>query len=591
MMSVEPKPNNEFPEFQSTRNEYRKLLSASLVAARSFNGTEESQNRVVEVLSRLERWMRSHVGTTSEHRLSSKDELALFELLGNKGVARSITDILNLTQVSLARILATLETEELPNEIMEIVISGVVLPTTRHRQTSDKLNAEKRESPIYQPRLKWVMELLNRNGIFLEDIIVVSGDTRPNMYRKDSYRIVEIPRLQREMLVCDQVGEATFVIDGICKRSYLTETPKEVLVELPNVVRIEQRDREMWEQSIIQALLQGKGIGEKVDTRNFEQIKAALLRQIPDEASWATCSRAQRHLIKVDGKGLEWIAPKMGIEGSPLTHPVPFMLLGLIVHGSNSVPINKRLAELRSRQEAHGQDLDALIADAKQQLPTSKDWAACKFPFRNKFHVCGCAAQRFAQKAGIAERAYDEEGWFKLGLKVYGQDDPVLLDKLEKYYQRKRTEALDAPGIKALLLKYFPTASAYVKGNKVYLYRFDFEGVGIIYAARKLGVTEADFVHDYNGYISLGKILYGDDDETMDTLLALKGNKITLEELRRGAKKSMTYQDWEEKGMKGLMRYDLYGHGLVSLARLFNIEGNPRAQKECFNALGKALFS
>ena len=69
--------------------------------------------------------------------------------------------------------------------------------------------AEKEESS----RLKTVLFVLRELGIDLSEVTILKGKVDPNMVRKHPYYEVRVASLNRRLLVCDEVGNATFVLD------------------------------------------------------------------------------------------------------------------------------------------------------------------------------------------------------------------------------------------------------------------------------------------------------------------------------------------------------------------------------------------
>lgn len=65
------------------------------------------------------------------------------------------------------------------------------------------------------PRLKTLLFILNQHlGIDLKDITLTKGTNSPDMMRKESYVSVEVPQLNRTILVCDEEKNATFIFDN-----------------------------------------------------------------------------------------------------------------------------------------------------------------------------------------------------------------------------------------------------------------------------------------------------------------------------------------------------------------------------------------
>ena len=76
------------------------------------------------------------------------------------------------------------------------------------------------------------------------------------MMRQLSYALIEIPRLNKQILVCDQIGEATFVVDGIFSRETLLSLSKEKLQQqYPDKVRrIIYNNIKQWMEELLAAV-------------------------------------------------------------------------------------------------------------------------------------------------------------------------------------------------------------------------------------------------------------------------------------------------------------------------------------------------
>lgn len=91
------------------------------------------------------------------------------------------------------------------------------------------------------PKSKTLLLLLEKGldiDITSDDVTITRGVVRPNMMRETSYNLVEISSLKRAVLVCDEVGNTTYVFDmetcadyGI-DGDYLAEQMKSELNEL-----------------------------------------------------------------------------------------------------------------------------------------------------------------------------------------------------------------------------------------------------------------------------------------------------------------------------------------------------------------------
>lgn len=60
----------------------------------------------------------------------------------------------------------------------------------------------------HEPRLKQVVMALQGKGIYFDDLVIDMGAVRNNQMRKYPYNIITIPRLNAQIAVADQYGEA-----------------------------------------------------------------------------------------------------------------------------------------------------------------------------------------------------------------------------------------------------------------------------------------------------------------------------------------------------------------------------------------------
>jgi hypothetical protein len=72
-------------------------------------------------------------------------------------------------------------------------------------------------------------------GIFADDLFIYRGLVQRNSMRKISYTIIEIPKLDRQVAVCDQIGEISFVATRILPIHTWAAMNKEELKSHPDV--------------------------------------------------------------------------------------------------------------------------------------------------------------------------------------------------------------------------------------------------------------------------------------------------------------------------------------------------------------------
>ena len=117
-------------------------------------------------------------------------------------------------------------------------------------------------APRFENRLNQILVLLNREGVTTDDVKMYDGVVSPNMMRQRSYRLVQIPRLNREILVCDQIGEASFVGNGQRGPLFWATYRKEFLEMQPDVSRVEHRPG--WEEQLLDLLTSNNPIQPKL---------------------------------------------------------------------------------------------------------------------------------------------------------------------------------------------------------------------------------------------------------------------------------------------------------------------------------------
>ena len=132
----------------------------------------------------------------------------------------------------------------------ELVPTVLVAPDPRLRRdiTPGDGNLELPKEAI--PKLKTLLLLLETEfDVDLDDDEafpkIIAGPVSPNMMRSTSYRLVQVPSLERTVLVCDEVGNTTFVFDqSACSAQGIAPTDlyelnktdlKELIAESPQL--------------------------------------------------------------------------------------------------------------------------------------------------------------------------------------------------------------------------------------------------------------------------------------------------------------------------------------------------------------------
>ena len=316
--------------------QYRAMLAASLRSAKKYAGDEQSFNLLIHTGNQLDQWMRETFGKAGKIDAAIETQVAAKAEVSRAG---TINDILDLASKSFRNAMENPKTlgEKLQKlSIVHNTVDDVLLPPGAQPVTLGDGVSEWKE-PLFEPRTERLIEALHANGIYTDDLIVTTGNVTDSMMRKASYSLIEIPRIGKEVLVCDQVGEATFVSSKHIGLPAYLSTEKEDLLGLPGVTRIVSRGLGKWEADVIAELLKDVSAGEtkKIDVKNVEEVRRAILEKYPTGKEWMEMTLKQKETIRISGCGLRAIATKLGLhlERSPCDYLYEHALLGQVVYG------------------------------------------------------------------------------------------------------------------------------------------------------------------------------------------------------------------------------------------------------------------
>lgn len=401
---------------------YRQYLAKALYAIHSYKGAEKDYQHVMEVLINLEKWLNEQFGEDSQSNLLEKATKRLPTSLEREIISqfqsrpdRTVDDLLLFTQKRLEILL----NKEHPDEITFVEFDEVFFPTDQitHLGANEVNNDGTIEKPFI-PKLNRLIILLQQNGIFLDDIIIIRGKVTPTMTRKYPYIIVEIPRLRKEVLICEQYGEATYIVNGILNRHYFSEHKKDRLLEdYPTRVEVvELRNREQWESDICNALFSEAIFEEKIDIRNIESVRQAIMNEVPTAKDWVDMNRSKRAKFKIGGKGLKALARVFGVNGDPGNSTKVYYELGRQIFGDDQ-EFNYREDEIPEQWMNRNQLAISVQGASANTIKEYLIQLAVEFPDMVKhkgnvqyFHpdIHSKCQEKFA------ERQYAPEGWMTI---------------------------------------------------------------------------------------------------------------------------------------------------------------------------------
>ncbi len=336
-------------------------------------------------------------------------------------------------------------TETSPKEPLFIKrVGGIILPPG---DAPDRTGSGETvwEPTRFEPRVQEIRQLLEDEGIFADDYVITIGEVSKDMMRKASYVIIEIPRLQRTILVCDQVGEATFILRGHFSPETLTTKTKEQLqTEFPDSVRkLVRFDAAQWAAEIKLLLLSedlwkktesseviNSHKKEKVDVRLQDRIREAFLQdpRYDSAEKWLALSVNARAKIHMNGYGIHALKTVFAINGNIAGGLLPQLDLGLAIYGQDNAAIQKAI-EIEKRTP--DQWRAAILADPRYD--SAEKWITLGMPGRKKIEIDGAGLHKIATVFGIDGLVVHNRllTQLQLGAQIYGLDNPVMADAIQ----------------------------------------------------------------------------------------------------------------------------------------------------------------
>lgn len=324
---------------------YREVLLPALRAVRDFRGTEKSAERVLHEAVRAEEWIKKTFPdrnvVDAERDLTQRGRVPSFnDLLG-----RCLQRLKNLfrNETSVDGVLSGLS-------IPVREVDGVLVPPSEGEPSRDAVGErdDQKKGTVFKDRFIKLFTQLNQLGVYAEDLVVHRGRLLKSQARQASYLLIEIPRLQVDILVCDQVGEATFVSTRpLGLQAYLELTKQELMVT-PGVHRVAHYRDEQWSQEIL-GHLGSKTLAPKIDITTMLSIRDGIQARFTAEQLVSFDVKA-RNKFDIDGHKLYAIAGGLGLPGRGLAEELWLEVCARVygeAHPVIAAPLGKAREERR----------------------------------------------------------------------------------------------------------------------------------------------------------------------------------------------------------------------------------------------------
>ncbi len=565
--------------------EYRIRVGNVLEAIHGSDGSYEQSELCLRDLIGLEGWLLDNLAefdiNLSRHTLDNPDEGTIDSLLEEL--------ILRVSQ-HLLRLIYVLEAN-----------SRFLPPGTA---PSNKGASPKKYEFKHADRLRALVFLLVENGISTDELMIVPGKSSDDTVRTMPYHILEIPGYNRQILVCDEIGEATFVIRGFISRETLEQLSKEELQDKfgPRIIKVPQNNKRVWGQMILEAVF-GYSDPARMDLKFKEALRMEILEKCPTGKDWLKMNLRAKQNFKPLGKGMQAISSSFGLKGVILRSHVLYAELGARIYGMDDPAIATEVAKIEANREAEverqkriqelGRDPVKWKTEILKRYPTSKDLLKLTGKQRKEFVFFGKGTLFITGIFGMEGVTYlNDQNRAKFGAKIYGKDDELIaaeLLRLSKIEEKLKELGDDPEKWKAEIIKRYPTSKDWLKLTVPKRKKINFHGIKITAIARIFGMT-GDPKSNNKDFLELAAKIYGKDDELIAAeLLRLSKIEEKLKELGDDPKKWVveikkrhpTSNDWIAIKAKSAKRgrVNFYGKGPVYLARIFGVEGNPAIHK------------
>lgn len=286
-------------------------------AAETFDGSEKSEQKLFTSLSLFEDFVRTYADSATD----IEDVAPISEIekqvsgmafpTGPIKIPQTIDEHLNIA----ANFYERLKSQSLDKDIFEIIqnAGGIVLD-------SEGVFVKTDEGPLMatssgsltsydvrtEPRLAILIAHLRNQGIngqsiFMDDIVITKGVNTPNMVRELPYHIVQIPRIDVEIAICDQIGQTTFVKKGNVGNEFWLHMSKEKLKERPDILAVNRHNDTQWWKDISSFISNGdssptikvkvRSWANKPQKLDMDLIDESLLAHRRATGEWLSCQK------------------------------------------------------------------------------------------------------------------------------------------------------------------------------------------------------------------------------------------------------------------------------------------------------------
>jgi uncharacterized protein (DUF1778 family) len=557
-------------QFEQQQSQYRRQMAEVMARIRKYRGTHEEFEEIMGIMIKLEKWMVEVFGEDkSQRKLPLQHESDVVTMMYGKEKDRTISDLLTLMR---GRYIRFLERAHANTGIYTIETDEVILPPGDTPGPVPNGKGGGLEEARFGKRLEEIMGLLHSIGIFADDVVIIRGKVTSEMMRRESYTIVEIPKIRKQILICNQIGEATYIIQQSLPRRELMLLNKEALLEKhgPKIDRIIYANRSQWERDVLEAVQRNVNIAQiqRLNMPIMERIRMRITAEITAEI-WAGMKGKEKAKFKIEGRGLMAIARIFGVKGNPVNNHNDHLALGRAIYGEQECLKEEPVVELTKERVKRYLEKKGI---------TAEKWAGMKQKEKLKFKIEGRGLMAIAGIFGVkGHPVSNHNDHLALGRAIYGEQECLKEESVVELTKEQLKRYLEKEGL---------TAEIWAEMKQKEKAKFKIEGRGLFAIARIFGV-KGDPVSNHNNHLALGRVIYGEQECLKEESVV----ELTKEQVKRYLEKEgLTAEIWA--GMKGKekRKFKIEGRGLFAIAGIFGVKGHPVGNHNDHLALGRAIY-
>lgn len=152
-----------------------------------------------------------------------------------------------------------------------------------------------------EPRLAILLDHLRNEGVngekyYIDDLVINEGSVDPKTMRKLPYHIIQIPSINMEIALCEQVGQTTFVKKGTVGGEFWENMNKNELDARPDVLLVDRHSDKQWWEEVSDFLAEKseatpkrvnvKKWGQKAPNLDIDLVKKSLLAHRLATGDW-----------------------------------------------------------------------------------------------------------------------------------------------------------------------------------------------------------------------------------------------------------------------------------------------------------------